>query len=136
LESRWKTTSAFRTEVINGGDNWLNIGYARKSPGSESMTTRQGLLEAMIMKLRDRCFCSHVYAFTSSKTSSPILERDFVTDGQGSNNTLKAKSLAYCDGDTQDMIDFIAHSIKKIRLCVITYAGLSNDPDDVEVFIK
>ncbi|KAG0928826.1 hypothetical protein G6F57_013104 [Rhizopus arrhizus] len=132
-----ESTSAFRTEINNDGSNWINVGYVRKSPGIESVATRQGLLEAMIMKLRNRCLCRYVFASASSTSSSPILERDFLADNNtNSNNNIKATSLASCDGDTRVMIDFIRHSIKKIRLCVISYAGLSNNPRDVAIFLK
>ncbi|KAI8061808.1 uncharacterized protein B0P05DRAFT_599464 [Gilbertella persicaria] len=132
-----ESTSAFRTEINNNGSNWINVGYVRKSPGIESVETRQRLLEAMIMKLRNRCLCRYIFTSTSSTSSSPILERDFLADNNtNSNNNIKATSLAYCDGDTQAMVDFIGHSIKKIRLCVISYAGLSNNPGDIATFLK
>ncbi|KAI8391140.1 uncharacterized protein BYT42DRAFT_526494 [Radiomyces spectabilis] len=134
-----ESASAFRTEIKNVGSDWINVGYVRKSPGIESVATRQGLLEGMIMKLRNRCLCRYIFASTSSISSSPILERDFFVDSNSnsnSNNNIKATDLAYCDGDTQAMIDFIGPSIKKIRLCVISYAGLSNNPGDVVLFLK
>lgn len=101
------------------------------------MATRQGVLEARVMKLRNRCICRYVFASTSSASSSPILERDFLEDNNAnSNNNTKATNLAYSDGDTQAKIDFIGHSVEKIRLCVISYAGLSNDSDGVVIFLK
>ncbi|KAI9031025.1 hypothetical protein CLU79DRAFT_694733 [Phycomyces nitens] len=130
-------TSAFRIEINNDGGNWINVGYVRKSPGIESVATRQRLLEAMIMKLRNRCLCRYIFASTSSTSSSPILERGLLADNNTkSNNNIKATSLAYCDGDTQAMIDFIGHSIKMIRLCVTSYTGLSNNPGDVAISLK
>ncbi|CEP17673.1 hypothetical protein [Parasitella parasitica] len=132
-----ESISAFRTEINSNDSNWMNVGYVRKSSGIESVATRQRLLEAMIMKLGNRCLCRYVFASTSSTSSSPILERDFLADNNtNGNNNIKATSLAHCDGDTQAMIDFIGHSIKKIRLCVISYAGLSNNSDDVAIFLK
>ncbi|KAI9471010.1 MAG: hypothetical protein EXX96DRAFT_586532 [Benjaminiella poitrasii] len=132
-----ETTSAFRTKINNDVSNWINVGYVRKSPGIESVATRQGLLEAMITKLMDRCPCYYIFAYTSSTSSSPILERDFLADSNtNSNDNVKTTSLAYCDGDTQAVVDFIKHSIKKIRLCVISYSGLSNNPDNVAIFLK
>ncbi|KAI8880903.1 hypothetical protein K501DRAFT_301408 [Backusella circina FSU 941] len=132
-----ESTSTFRTEINNNGSNWINVGYIRKSPGIESVATRQRLLEAMIMKLRNRCLCRYVFASTSSTSSSPILDRDFLADNNtNSNSNIKATSLAYCEGDTQAMIDFIGHSIKNIRLCVISYVGLSNNPEDIALFLK
>ncbi|KAG1057096.1 hypothetical protein G6F43_001037 [Rhizopus delemar] len=107
-----ESTSNFRTEINNDGSNWINVGHVRKSPGIESVATRQGFLEAMVMK-------------------------DFLAgNNTNSNNNIKATSLTYCDGDTQAMIDFIGHSIKKIRLCMISYTGLSNNPGDVVIFLK
>ncbi|KAI9261009.1 hypothetical protein EDC94DRAFT_660040 [Helicostylum pulchrum] len=98
------------------GGNWINVGYVWKSPGNESVATRQAFLKAMIKKLRNRCLCRYIFASTSSTSSSPILERDFSVDDNTNSNSIKAARLAYCDGDTQQMIDFIGHSIKKIRL--------------------
>ncbi|CAO3703038.1 unnamed protein product [Rhizopus stolonifer] len=132
-----ESTSTFRTEINNDGSSWINVGYVRKSPGIESVATRQGHLEAMIMKLRNRCLCHYIFASTSSISSPPILERDFLADNNtNSNNNIKATKLAYCDGEIQAMIGFIGHSIKKIRLCVISYAGLSNNPGNVVIFLK
>ncbi|ORZ08147.1 hypothetical protein BCR42DRAFT_442323 [Absidia repens] len=34
------------------------------------------------------------------------------------------------------MIQFITRSTKPIRLCIITFAGLSNDPRNIEVFLR
>lgn len=50
--------------------------------------------------------------------------------------TLRQPAWLIAMGDTQAKIDFIGHSVEKIRLRVISYAGLSNDPDDVVIFLK
>ncbi|ORX52723.1 hypothetical protein DM01DRAFT_1391166, partial [Hesseltinella vesiculosa] len=41
-----ESTSAFRAEMKNEDNNWINIGYVRKSPVNESVATRQRLHEA------------------------------------------------------------------------------------------
>ncbi|KAL0090864.1 hypothetical protein J3Q64DRAFT_1692823 [Phycomyces blakesleeanus] len=84
------------TEINNDGSNWMNGGYVRKSPDIESVVTRQEFVEAMIMKLRNRCLCRYIFASTRPTSSSPILERDFLAE-----NNVKAAGLAYCHEDTQ-----------------------------------
>ncbi|ORZ18854.1 hypothetical protein BCR42DRAFT_411719 [Absidia repens] len=123
--------SAFRHEMNNNNDGWINVGYVRKTPGKESDKCRRDLLNAMITKLQNRCFCQKIYASVSCKSDSPILERDFSDD-----NKTMVTSLTGCDGDAQDMIQFVSHTTKRVRLCVISYAGLSNVPDDVQLFLK
>lgn len=86
---------------------------------------------AMIIKSRNRRFCGKVFASIRSTSSWPILEGDFLA-----HNNIEANSLAYCDGNTLTMVDFIGHSIKNARLYVISYAGLSNDPGDDALFLK
>lgn len=66
------------------------------------------------MKLRTRRLCRYVFAYPSSSSSSPILERVFLA-ASNNDNSIEATSLAYCNGDTQAMIDFMRHSIEKIR---------------------
>ncbi|SAM02254.1 hypothetical protein [Absidia glauca] len=126
-----ESAAAFRAEIANDDGNWISVGYVRKSPGNESDEKRRILLNKMIKKLRDRCLCQHVFASTSSTSSSSINERDFEA-----REGIIANTLDHCDGDTQDMIDFVGHSLKKVRLCVISYAGLSNDSDDVSKLLK
>lgn len=102
----------------------------------------------MITRLKKRCFCEKIFASFSSLSSSPIIQRDYNT------NDIELE-LIDCAGNTQssiyillgeyrylistciiDMLSFFATNTKFIRLCVIDYAGLSNDPDDVYNTLK
>ncbi|CAO3588533.1 unnamed protein product [Absidia cylindrospora] len=128
-----ETTSSLRMEMKNDAQNWINIGYVRKSPGKISAITRQRHLQTMIIKLQNRCFCRYIFASPTCSSTSKILERDSSGD---KDKIFILNNLAGCSGDAQDMIKFITRSTKQIRLCVITFAGLSNDPRDVEVFLS
>ncbi|KAI9008466.1 hypothetical protein CLU79DRAFT_710834 [Phycomyces nitens] len=128
-----ETTPAFRQELDNRGHNWVMVGYVRKSITKESDDNTTRLLQLMINKLQNRCFCSRIYASPNSPTSKSIMERDFDM------NTRDAKimnSLIGCDGNAQQMMHFLTHTTKRVQLCVISYAGLSNRPDDVECFLQ
>ncbi|SAM03841.1 hypothetical protein [Absidia glauca] len=70
----------------------------------------------------------HACVLLSQVADSYILARDFWD-----NNDI---ALVGCKGNAQDMVDMIAHSTKNIRFCVIFYAGLSDDPNDVYLFLK
>ncbi|ORE18676.1 hypothetical protein BCV71DRAFT_243302 [Rhizopus microsporus] len=101
------------------------VGYVRKSITKESDKN-------MTSKLQNHCFCSRAYAFPNSPASKPIMERDFNMNKRNANIV---DSLPGCDGNTQQMIHFLTYTTKHIQLCVISYAGLSNRPDDVECFL-
>ncbi|ORZ14246.1 hypothetical protein BCR42DRAFT_467087, partial [Absidia repens] len=128
-----EATNSLRMEMKNDSQNWINIGYVRKCSGKVSAITRQRLLQTMIIKLQNRCFCRYVFASPTCSSTSKILERDSNVD---KDNTLILDNLSGCSGDAQKMIQFIARSTKPIRLCIITFAGLSNDSRDVEVFLR
>lgn len=102
----------------------------------------------MITRLKKRCFCEKIFASFSSLSSSRIIQRDYDTNDTES-------ELIGCAGNTQgsvymllseyrylistcitDTLSFFATNTKFIRLCVIDYAGLSNDPDDVYNTLK
>ncbi|KAG2221484.1 hypothetical protein INT45_008809 [Circinella minor] len=40
------------------------------------------------------------------------------------------------DGTIQDLLELVSRSTQNIRLCVLDYAGLSDDPVDVKNFIR
>lgn len=58
-----ETTRAFREKLNNRGPNWVSTGYVRKSITKETDETTRRLLQLMITKLQNRCFCSLVFAF-------------------------------------------------------------------------
>ncbi|KAI8968981.1 hypothetical protein BDF20DRAFT_838957 [Mycotypha africana] len=152
-----ETSSALRQELNNRGENWALVGYVRKSITKESdentvnhnntctrhlvricnaallLVEKFRLLQLMINKLQNRCFCSRIYASPNSPASKAIMERDF---DMSERNASIIDSLAGCDGNAQDMLHFLTHTTKRIQLCVISYAGLSTRPDDVECFLR
>lgn len=94
----------------------------------------------MITRLKKRCFCERIFASFSSLSSSSIIQRDYDTKGieleltdcagntQGSMYILLSEYRCLISVCIIDMLSVFATSTKSIRLCVIDYAGLSNDP--------
>ncbi|KAI7847084.1 hypothetical protein BDC45DRAFT_611280 [Circinella umbellata] len=109
--------------------NWINIGYARKSPSDESEDTRIRLIDKMIQKLQNIMLCSKIYVSPTCKSTSSIVRRD--TEQQSIITKLKNN-----DGTMQDLLEVVSRSTQNIRLCVLDYAGLSDDPVDVRKFIS
>ncbi|KAI9271582.1 hypothetical protein BDA99DRAFT_500460 [Phascolomyces articulosus] len=109
--------------------NWINVGYARKSPSDESEDARIRLLSIMIKKLQNIMLCSKIYVSPTCKSTSSIVRRD---DRQ----TPIIAKLKNTNGTMQDLLEFVSRSTQKIRLCVLDYAGLSDDPVDVKKFIR
>ncbi|ORY90423.1 hypothetical protein BCR43DRAFT_112067 [Syncephalastrum racemosum] len=99
--------------------DYLNIGYVRKSPTDGSAEARTRLLNMMRMRLRNRCIVSHVFLSPSCTSSSPLLQRD----------SQERHELG--DGNATDMSKFISAATKHVRLYVIDYASLTNDPKDL-----
>ncbi|KAI8379530.1 uncharacterized protein BYT42DRAFT_330231 [Radiomyces spectabilis] len=128
-----ETTSAFRQELENRGPNWITVGYVRKSVTKESDENTTRLLQLMINKLQNRCFCSRIYASPNSQSTKSIMERDFDISKRNANIVA---NLTGCDGNAQDMLQFLTHTTKNVQLCIISYAGLSTRPDDVESFLR
>ncbi|KAL0097044.1 hypothetical protein J3Q64DRAFT_1631010, partial [Phycomyces blakesleeanus] len=77
-------------------------------------TTR--LLELMIKKLQNRCFCSRIYASPNRPTSEHIIKRDF---NMNKRNTNIMDSLTDCDGNTQQIMHFLTHHQTCPTLCYI-----------------
>ncbi|CAO3588538.1 unnamed protein product [Absidia cylindrospora] len=114
----------FRRHIEAAVGNWVNIGYIRKSTGKESASTKSRLLFMMAQRLVNICFCDKVFASIRSKASQPLLSRDLKN-----NET-------FLDGDTQDLFYYVSKCTSKVRLCVMDYAGLSTDPQDVKTMMK
>ena len=117
-----ETDAKFRHHVQNDND-FINIGYVRKSPTPELHETKVRLLNLMITRLRKRCFCEKTFASFCSTSSSIIRERDYGTNEES--------ELAGCAGNTQgsiyllsdkhrhliftllqDLLSFLANNIK------------------------
>ncbi|KAI8093728.1 uncharacterized protein BX664DRAFT_295635 [Halteromyces radiatus] len=100
--------------------NWTNIGYIRKSPGQEPVETRKRLIEAMADRLKKQCLCKKTFVSDGTRSSDPILSRDV------------GSTRSHCNGNTQDMFAYISSATKNVRLCVIDYAGISTNPEDIK----
>ncbi|KAI8137805.1 hypothetical protein BJV82DRAFT_332219 [Fennellomyces sp. T-0311] len=84
----------------------------------------------MATKLINRCLCTKVFASPSCLASSALVRRDYTID-----RTILSK-LKTCDGHMQDLCGFLSTTTANVRLCVIDYAGLSDNPRDKQSFIK
>ncbi|ORY91329.1 hypothetical protein BCR43DRAFT_508761 [Syncephalastrum racemosum] len=120
---------AFKKYMRTAKGDWLNVGYVRKSPGNEGAEIRNRLIRSMAMRLQYQCFCDKVFVSDGTSSGDAILLRD-------SYSRRVPKKHRCFDGNTQDMFSFITSSIKKIRVCVIDYADLSTNPDDVKTMIR
>ncbi|KAI7873584.1 hypothetical protein K492DRAFT_138863, partial [Lichtheimia hyalospora FSU 10163] len=120
--ARGKNSPDFRRHVQHES-GWANIGYVRKSITNESNHTKVRLLQMMMLRLKNRCFVAKVFVSTNCNSSSALVKRDSRNAGSG---------FDLGDGDAQGMFEFIAMSTKKVRLCVIDYAGLTNNPSDLK----
>lgn len=127
-----ETSLSFRRHVESRINGWINIGYARKSPSNETDETRIRLLQLMIIKLQNRCFCERIYVSPKTLSTKSIMERDYGDVDKG----VIVGQLSGCNGDTQDMLVYLASTLNDVRLCIISYAGLSNDPDNVYEFLR
>ncbi|KAI8997778.1 hypothetical protein BDB01DRAFT_831312 [Pilobolus umbonatus] len=118
----------FRKHVKSAKGNWVNLGYIRKSPATnDDMKRRKELLNLMAERIRKNCFCNDIYCSESSRSSLPILQRD-----SGDNCSV----INEYKGNTQKLFSFISGCTANVRLCIIDYAGLSNDPEDVRKTIS
>ncbi|CEG79128.1 hypothetical protein RMATCC62417_13630 [Rhizopus microsporus] len=118
----------FRHLVRTTSNDFVTIGYARKSRTRENKSAVESSLNLQIQKLRTKCLCQLVFTSANTNTDDPIEERDLQK-----NKKYIIKNNA---GDAQDMIEYISMSTKKIRLVVIDYAGLSTNPDHVRLFFR
>ncbi|ORX47411.1 hypothetical protein DM01DRAFT_1138799 [Hesseltinella vesiculosa] len=118
---------SFRKMVKDTQDDWLTIGYVRKSVEVNLKDeARRCLLELMAAKMRSKMLCQQVFASWCSGAHSSILDRDHKD----------SPSMLYVDGDTQDLVAMATKSSKNVRLAVIDFAGFSTNPDDVYEFLK
>ncbi|KAI8391272.1 uncharacterized protein BYT42DRAFT_556251 [Radiomyces spectabilis] len=114
-------------------NNWVNIGYARKSHTNDSFASRIRNLQKMVNSLHIDCLCSQVFVSPHSNISSSLETRDCRMTNTGT----KAKdALRFVSGDFQDMTMAIASSTNKVRLIIQTYRGLTSNPVDLQHFVR
>ncbi|ORY95336.1 hypothetical protein BCR43DRAFT_298147 [Syncephalastrum racemosum] len=107
----------------------MNVGYIRKPQLNESASTRIRCLDHMANILSRKTSCTHIYVSPVCKSTSPQIKRDY------DDNPL-AKRLTGVDGTMQDTLKLFSQSGKSIRLCVIEFAGLTDDPNDLQQFLR
>ncbi|KAI9006258.1 hypothetical protein CLU79DRAFT_712803, partial [Phycomyces nitens] len=108
---------------------WENIGYIRKSPSNESNEDRVRLLNKMTKMLKNITMCTSVYASPCCRSTSPLVRSD--SDGCSTINMLDN-----INGNMQDLLEVAAKPGRMIRLCVIDFAGLTDDPVDLIKFLR
>ncbi|CEP11410.1 hypothetical protein [Parasitella parasitica] len=101
------------------------VGYARKSPGEQ--LNRLANLTAMVNKLKERSLVDKCFVSRVCNASDKLGERD-LRDTSTSN-------IQGTQGNTLDMIGYIASSNKKICLVVIDFAGLSTNQQNIYDFV-
>ncbi|KAG0180969.1 hypothetical protein DFQ29_009719 [Apophysomyces sp. BC1021] len=106
--------------------------HARKSPLNETDETKIRLPQPMIIKLQNRCFCEHIYVSPKTSSTKSIMERDY---GDVDRDIIVGQLSGYSD-DTQDMLVYLASTLTNVRSCIISYAGLSNDPNNIYEFLR
>ncbi|ORX52439.1 hypothetical protein DM01DRAFT_1323617 [Hesseltinella vesiculosa] len=104
------------------------IGYARKSIGKEDEDTRIRLLQNMVERLAKRSLVKKVFVSPSSSASEKISARD-------TNEVGIARRLKNVDGNTQDLISFIA-ATENVCLVVLDFAGITTDAEDLRSFVQ
>ncbi|KAG0757901.1 hypothetical protein G6F16_012088 [Rhizopus arrhizus] len=114
----------FKKHIQNSDGEWINIGYVRKSPADESGETRDILVRKMVSKLINIGFCEKIYVSPCSSTQYPIFKRDFEIEHK------------YGDGNTQDFLRYLSICSKKICVCIISYAGLTTNTEDLQKFLR
>ncbi|KAG0173708.1 hypothetical protein DFQ28_008301 [Apophysomyces sp. BC1034] len=104
----------------------LSTSYTKNiTPSNETDDTRTRLLKSMMLRVQDRCFASKIFVSRCSSSTTPLLQRDYSTADDD-------YEITFGDGNTQDMFQYISICTKKVRLCVIDYEGLTNDPVDLK----
>ncbi|ORE19516.1 hypothetical protein BCV71DRAFT_177509, partial [Rhizopus microsporus] len=109
-------------------NDFVTIGYARKSKTKESKSAVENSLNLQIQKLKTKCLCEHVFVSWNTNADEKIEGRDL-------NNKTKY-DIKNSAGNCQDLIEYISMSYKKIRLVVVDYARLSTNPDHIRMFFR
>ncbi|KAI7905200.1 uncharacterized protein BX663DRAFT_541419 [Cokeromyces recurvatus] len=114
----------FKKHIQNSHGEWINIEYVRKSATDESDETRDRLVRMMVSKLINIGFREKIYVSPCSSAQDPIFKRDFEIEHK------------YGDGNTQDFLRYLSICSKKIRVCIISYAGLTTNTEDLQKFLS
>ncbi|KAG1444228.1 hypothetical protein G6F56_010383 [Rhizopus delemar] len=96
------------------------IGYVRKSPGKESITTRLRLLESMVDKLMKASSVDMVFGSYSSASDELFVKRDTTT----------TIIIPRTKGNTQAAASY------PVTIVVINFAGLTTNKPDLVQFLR
>ncbi|KAG2206319.1 hypothetical protein INT47_007333 [Mucor saturninus] len=102
------------------------IGYVRKLPGKESITTRLRLLESMVDKLVKASSVEMVFGSYSSASDEIFVKRD----------TTKTTVIPRTKGNTQDFLQFLAAANYPVTIVAIDFAGLTTNKPDLIQFLR
>ncbi|KAL0075651.1 hypothetical protein J3Q64DRAFT_1703071 [Phycomyces blakesleeanus] len=83
------------------------IGYARKSPTSEDVTSRTRLLKSMVSNLKERSFATKIFV-------SPFIMDELSVDG-----------------NTQDLLVYLKSFHHDVCLVTIDFAGITTRSEDI-----
>ncbi|KAG2202581.1 hypothetical protein INT47_012575 [Mucor saturninus] len=97
----------------------------RKSPGNEDDEAHQRLLQLMIKRLQSKFTCRRIHPSSSCWSDTAIMQMDKILS-----------KLHICNGDMQDLLDYLHICGLYVRVVIIDYAGLSTNSNDVHFFMK
>ncbi|KAF1800342.1 hypothetical protein FB192DRAFT_1380265 [Mucor lusitanicus] len=83
------------------------------------------LLEKMVKNLQDRSCVQKVFVLTSSNAHQSIKKRD-----------RNGKIVEKTDGTTQDLLQYLKTTKKRVILVVLDYAGLTTNTEDLRDFLR
>ncbi|KAG2198835.1 hypothetical protein INT47_000751 [Mucor saturninus] len=104
-------------------EDFVIIGYCRKSPSQETEETRLKLLQKMVKNLRSRAFAQKVFVSASSKASDPLHERDLPPAIQN--------KLDNVDGNTQDFLEYVYSTEENLCIVATDFTGITTRPTDI-----
>ena len=73
IENQRETQPDFRKYMKKSKENWINIGYYRKSPSKETTETHKRLLLLMSNRLISKCLCKKSVCFVLFTSKGPII---------------------------------------------------------------
>ncbi|KAG2216305.1 hypothetical protein INT45_011237 [Circinella minor] len=106
-------------------DGYEIIGYARKSPTGENVTSKTRLLKSMVSNLKERSLATKIFVSPCSWASSPLVSRDLQDISQVIMDDLSV------DGNTQDLLAYIHSVDHNICLVTIDFGGITRRSEDI-----
>lgn len=104
-------------------NNYIIIGYCRKSKTRSTEEEKIRCLNGMILGLKERSLVDEVYASVSCNASTPIMKRDLKENGLIS-------KLSDVEGNAQDLVKRLEEK-RSFCLVVVDSSGLTTNMDDL-----